>query len=438
MSGDTIFALASAAGRSGVAVVRISGSDAASAARLFGFVLPAPRRAALRAFRDDGELVDRGLVVWFPAPGSYTGEDVVELHVHGGRAVLERTMGVLARCPGWRHAEPGEFTRRAFLAGRLDLTAAEAVNDLVVAQTEAQRQAALVQLEGGLARRLDEWAEQIQYLRAHIEAWIDFPDEEIPETAVNAALDGLCRMRLEMETFADDGRRGERLRDGLRVAVVGPPNAGKSSLVNWLAGRDAAIVSEHAGTTRDVIEVHLDLAGFPVIVADTAGLRTARDSIEAEGVRRAQDWADHADLRVLVFDATGDHHRETVVFPESDLVVFNKIDLDPAFEAPRPAHATSVRSGAGLQPFLRSLTTLARERMDVAGRPVLTRARHRAALLATIGHLAAAQADLERGAGLEIVAEHARAGADALGRVTGRVDVEQLLDVIFRDFCIGK
>lgn len=438
MNGDTIFALASAAGRSGVAVVRISGSDAASAARLFGFVLPAPRHAALRALRDDGELVDRGLVVWFPAPGSYTGEDVVELHVHGGRAVLERTLGVLARCPGWRHAEPGEFTRRAFLAGRLDLTAAEAVNDLVLAQTEAQRQAALVQLEGGLARRLDEWAEQIRYLRAHIEAWIDFPDEEIPETAVVSALDGLCRTRLEMEAFADDGRRGERLRDGLRVAVVGPPNAGKSSLVNWLAGRDAAIVSEHAGTTRDVIEVHMDLAGFPVIVADTAGLRTARDSIEAEGVRRAQDWADHADLRVLVFDATADHHRETPVLPQSDLVVFNKIDLDPAFEAPPPALVTSVRTGAGLQTFLQSLTALARERMDVAGRPVLTRARHRAALLATIGHLADAQVDLERGAGLEIVAEHARAGADALGRVTGRVDVEQLLDVIFRDFCIGK
>ena len=435
---DTIFALASAPGRAGVAVVRISGPDATGAGDRLGFRLPPPRRAAVRQLLDGAEPVDRAMVIWFQAPHSYTGEDVVELHLHGGRAVVDRAFDVLSRGPEWRFAEPGEFTRRAFVHGRLDLTAAEAVNDLVHAETDAQRQMAIAQLDGGLAHRFDGWADNIQTMRAHIEAYIDFPDEDIPDRFVRQAVNTLREIRAEMEAFRNDDRRGERLRDGLRVAVLGPPNAGKSSLVNWLAGRDAAIVSEHAGTTRDIIEVHLDLAGYPVIVADTAGLRQAGDAVEMEGIRRARAWAGQADLRILVLDGTEKDTDGAAGFPDCDLVAVNKIDLCPELPDPGTGYPVSVLTGAGLDDLLDALAAAARTRMDVAGQPVLTRARHREALSATIECLLEADQTLLAGAGLEIVAEHARAAANALGRVTGRVDVESLLDVIFRDFCIGK
>ncbi len=435
---DTIFALASAPGRAGVAVVRVSGPEAARTADLFGFDLPPPRRAAARPLADGGAPVDRALVLYFAAPASYTGEDTVELHLHGGRAVLDKAVSVLARAPGFRHAEPGEFSRRAVLNGKLDLTAAEAVNDLTAAETEAQRELALRQLDGGLARRFDEWAEGLTAARAHLEAWIDFPDEEIPAGTVNDLAGALAEAAAGMAGFLDDGRRGERLRDGLRIAVVGPPNAGKSSLVNLLAGRDVAIVSERAGTTRDVIEVHLDLGGWPVIVADTAGLRETGDALEAEGARRARDWAERADLRLLVLDAAGEGLAAAEGLPAGDLVLLNKIDLRPGAGPGPGALGVSARTGEGLDAALEALAGLARVRMDTGGRPALTRARHRAALEAALAALRRALDGLAAGVGVEEVAEELRAAADALGRVTGRVDVEDLLDIVFRDFCIGK
>lgn len=435
---DTIFALASAPGRAGVAVVRVSGPEASRTAELFGFDMPPPRRAAARLLSDGSAAVDRALVLFFAAPASYTGEDTVELHLHGGRAVLDKAVSVLARAPGFRHAEPGEFSRRAVLNGKLDLTAAEAVNDLTAAETEAQRELALRQLDGGLARRFDGWAEALTAARAHLEAWIDFPDEEIPADVVDGLAAALAGAADGMAAFLDDGRRGERLRDGLRIAVVGPPNAGKSSLVNLLAGRDVAIVSERAGTTRDVIEVHLDLGGWPVIVADTAGLRETGDALEAEGARRARDWAGRADLRLLVLDAAGGGPAAAAGLPAGDLVLLNKIDLCPGADPGPGALGVSARTGAGMDAALEALAGLARERMDTAGRPALTRARHRAALEAALNALRRALDGLAAGIGVEEVAEELRAAADALGRVTGRVDVEDLLDIVFRDFCIGK
>ena len=288
MSGDTIFALSSGGGRAAIAVVRISGPAAVDALiRIGGAPLPEARRAALRRFREPetGAAIDQGLALWFPAPGSATGEDMAEFHVHGGPTVIAALCDALAAIPGLRPAEPGEFTRRAFEAGRMDLTEAEGIADLVAAETEAQRRQALAQMEGGLHRLYDGWRERLMVLRANVEAAIDFSDQELGDDPMAAAAPGLAALEAEIAAHLNDSRRGERLREGFCIAIVGAPNAGKSSLLNRLAGRDAAIVSTRAGTTRDVVEVRLDLEGWPITLADTAGLRESRDEIESEGVR---------------------------------------------------------------------------------------------------------------------------------------------------------
>jgi tRNA modification GTPase len=354
--------------------------------------------------------------------------------------VYDSVISSLVERAGFRFAEPGEFSRRAVLNGRLDLTAAEAVNDLVNAETEAQRQLALRQLVGGLSEKFELWAENILRVRAHLEAYIDFPDEEIPTTVVENVIETLTITLRSMVLFLDDQHKGERLRDGLRIAVVGPPNAGKSSLINWLADREVAIVSKHAGTTRDVIEVHLDLGGYPVVVADTAGLRDGGDEVEIEGMRRARDWAERADLRVLVLDATVGELGVSIGLGlcDGDLVLVNKIDLVDRVPEWPGSLAVSMARGDGLLKALERLTTLAREMMDVGGQPVMTRARHRAALLRCSESVERALGGLNATVSVETVAEDLRVAADDLGRVTGRVDVEELLDVVFRDFCIGK
>ena len=288
---DTIFAMASGRGRAGVAVLRLSGPRAADALRrLTSLDLPAPRQASLRHFRDPrtGETLDRGLAIWFPAPRSYTGEDVVELHLHAGAAVVTGVAEALAAMPGLRPAEPGEFTRRAFLNGKLDLTSAEGVADLVAAETAAQRRQALGQMEGTLARLYEDWRGRLVKALALVEAGIDFADEDVPVGVIDAGRATALALEREIRLHLADGHRGERLRDGVSVAILGPPNAGKSTLLNRLAQRDAAIVSPVAGTTRDVIDIDIDLDGYPVRIADTAGLRPTGDAIEAEGVRRAR------------------------------------------------------------------------------------------------------------------------------------------------------
>ena len=433
----TIFALATAPGRAGVAVVRVSGPETASALKaLAGNDLPRPRFASLRTLRDPrtGEALDDALVLWFPAPRSFTGEDVGELHLHGGRAVVAGVIEALGALPGLRVAEPGEFTRRAFENGKLDLTAAEGLADLVDAETSAQRRQALRQMEGALGRLYEGWRERLTRALAHIEADIDFPDEDLPSGVADAVRPVLEALATEIDDHLADGRRGERLREGLHIAIVGAPNAGKSSLLNALARREAAIVSARAGTTRDVIEVHLDLGGFPVVLADTAGLREAGDEIEEEGIRRALDRAARADVKIAVFDATAPLDAATRALIDADtVVVLNKTDLAPV-AADIDALPVSARTGAGLRALEERLAAFSADRLAGTGAPALTRARHRAALEECRDALARALA-----APLpELAAEDVRLASRALGRITGRVDVEDLLDVIFRDFCIGK
>lgn len=438
----TIFAIATPPGRGAIAIVRISGPSARTALEGISGRAPGPRQAMLRTLRDpaDGGVLDQGLALWFPGPESATGEDVAELHLHGGMAVSASVIEALAAMPDLRPAEPGEFTRRAFQNGRMDLTEAEAVADLVAAETRGQLSQALRQMQGELGRLYDGWRDRLVRSLAHLEAALDFPDEDLPPDLSTSIAPDLAGLATEIEAHLDDDHRGERLRAGFQVAIVGPPNAGKSSLLNALARRDAAIVSERAGTTRDVIEVHLDLAGLPVMLLDTAGLREAGDEIEEEGVRRARQRADQADLRLIVFDATEEPDPAVLDIAGGDSVVaLNKIDLVPERAGRDRFGETrtlpiSVKTGEGLAELESHLGDRVAARMSASSAPVLTRARHRTALEDCRESLRRAGAAGEA----ELVAEDIRLAVRALGRITGRVDVEDLLDLIFRDFCIGK
>lgn len=444
---QTIYALSTAPGRAGVAVIRISGPQAADALQaLCGSDLPRARTAFLRKLRDaEGMLLDEGMVLWFPRPHSFTGEDVVELQVHGGRAVLAALFEALGKQPGLRLAEPGEFSRRAFENGKLDLTEAEGLGDLINAETEAQRRQALRQMQGALGQLYEGWRNQLTRALAHLEADIDFPDEDLPAGVAAEVMPQIARLRAEIAAHLADNRRGERLRDGLMVAILGAPNVGKSSLLNALARREAAIVSEIPGTTRDVIEVHLDLGGYPVILADTAGLRDSADAIENEGVARALKRAEAADLKLVVLDATKKTvPKETLALVDADaLVVANKTDaasIPAGYEVNgRPVLGVSVRNGAGMSALLDALEKEVVARIGLGGSASLTRARHREALTDCVAALDRFLTGNGRNnPAPELAAEDVRLAARALGRITGRIDVEDLLDVIFRDFCIGK
>ena len=558
-SANTIFALSSGRGPAAIAVIRISGPRAGAALEALGVKKPEPRKAGLARIRDprSGEIIDEALVLWFPAPHSETGEDVTELQAHGGRAVIAAILDALAQVDGLRMAEPGEFTRRGFENGKLDLTAVEGLADLVSAETEVQRRQAFRQMTGLLGNRADAWRASLIKALALVEARIDFSDEaDVPEDLVSPALGIVEELRDEIGTALADGQRGERLREGLVVAIAGPPNAGKSTLLNRIARREAAIVSPHAGTTRDVIEVHLDLGGFPVTLLDTAGIRETEDPVEIEGVRRARERAASADLVLWVVDAaeslpaglaggamadaldvpaqeagtgatrplagSGDHGRrgpaksavqaavqapglkgsrqpsERHIGPPSlpqasssppVWLVQNKIDLleqrlgsneprlhinnnlknidknilsgkseselrsnelltdmvnnrltnrsESGLQKNEAQFSLSATSGEGFDLLLAQLARHAESSLSGAEQSLVTRARHRrvleevlAALNRALGPELALQEDL--------LAEELRSAAAALGRLTGRVDVEDVLDVIFRDFCIGK
>ena len=449
MESDTIFAPTTAPGRAAVAVVRLSGAACGSVCqRLTSLQPPPPRQAILRRLVDprSGAALDRGLVIWFPGPASFTGEDVLELQIHGGRAVLAGVLEALGGLPGLRAAEPGEFSRRAFLNGRLDLTAAEGLADLVAAETRAQASQALHQLDGELGRRYDGWRERLLDALAHLEAAIDFaPEEEdVPADLLATVRPEVARLSAEVRAHLADGERGERLRDGLTIAVVGPPNAGKSTLVNRLARRDVAIVTAQPGTTRDVLEVHLDLQGYPVTLLDTAGLREVTDEVEAEGVRRARTRSARADLRLLLLDGTTWPAVDLAILTLIDddtLCVVNKADLarlpDRLEVGDRPALALSCWTGAGFERLLEALSAAAAERMAVGNTPLLTRSRHRTALRATLEALERFELAVDGGE-IALLAEDLRLAARALGRITGRVGVDDLLDRIFAEFCIGK
>ena len=453
---DTIFALSTPPGRAGIAVVRVSGPRAGAALRaLGGPEQPEARRATLArlAAPGDGVPIDEALIFWFPAPRSFTGEDQVELHLHGGPAVVGAALDALGAVPGLRLAEPGEFTRRAFDNGKLDLSEVEGLADLIAAETEAQRRQALRQMGGALSRLAESWRAQLVRALARLEAALDFPDEDLPADLFDATAHDILGLIEELAQHLDDGRRGERLREGFWIVILGPPNVGKSSLLNAIARRDAAIVSDRAGTTRDLIEVHLDLAGYPVSVTDTAGLRRAAggadgraggetDPVEMEGIRRALARAEAADLRLVVCDvrdwpeageAMGD------LIDDTAILVLNKVDLAaaPAGDSyrGRPLYALSARDGTGLSDLLAAVEREVVASLGVPGAaPGVTRRRHRAAI-------EDCRAALERtlsAVTVELMAEDLRLAARALGRIAGRVDVEDVLDAIFREFCIGK
>lgn len=447
MSGETIFALASGRGRAGIAVIRISGPDAMTAARrLVRKELPV-RRAVRVGIRmpDSDELLDRGLAVFFPGPASFTGEDVVEVHVHGGMAVIDGVLGALSGIDGLRMAQPGEFTRRGFENGKIDLTAAEGVADLVAADTAAQRRQALRQMGGALAEFCEAARHRLVGALAHWEAAIDFSDEELPQDLEARVLGEVEALASEVDEKLADSGRGERLREGIEVAIVGPPNAGKSSLLNHIAGRDVAIVSATAGTTRDVLEVHTELGGYPVILADTAGLREAADAIEEEGVRRAQARAAVADFCIVVLDGeTWPHSAPELegISAATAVVAVNKADIMAAPVSgtfmDMDVIAVSAKTGAGVADLLGVLEGRVGAAFEMATAPVVTRARHREALQQTRSALGRFLAASDRLTQPELSAEDLRLAARALGRVTGSVDVEDLLDVIFSEFCIGK
>ncbi len=447
MDSATIYALATAPGVAGIAIIRVSGPDAGKALEAMTGERVAPRFAKRVKITNPktSEPIDDGLVLWFPGPASFTGEDVCELHVHGGHAVVQGVLEGLGGVSGLRLAEAGEFTRRAFENGKMDLTAAEGLADLVAAETAAQRKQALRQLDGELGRIYETWRERLLAALAHREANIDFSDEDLPDGIDSAANAELADIEQEIGAHLADNRRGERLRSGLLIAIIGPPNAGKSSLLNQLARRDAAIVSEVAGTTRDVIEVHLDLGGFPVIVADTAGLREGGEAIEAEGVRRAHAKAENADLRLAVFDGATwpDTDPMTAALVDDDtVVVVSKADLGvlavPLEVGGQKALAISAQTGDGIDDLLAAIDGRVHGMINAPAAPALTRLRHRDALEECHAALGRFLGATERDKTPELAAEDLRLAARALGRITGRVDVDDVLDVIFRDFCIGK
>lgn len=449
---DTIFAPATGSGHGAIAIIRISGPAARDALlHLTGRLQWTPRRATgVRVYGSSGEVLDQGLAIWFAGPGSATGEDVGEVHVHGGPAVVAGVLDALAAIDGLRPAEPGEFTRRAFENGRLDLTQVEAIADLVAAETAGQRRQAVRQLEGELGALYDGWRSRLLRTMALLEAAIDFADEDLPDDLTAQARSEANAVASEMRRHLADGGRGEAIRTGFTVVLVGPPNAGKSSLLNRLAGRDAAIVDAEPGTTRDVVEVATEIAGLRVILQDTAGLRAATGRIEEEGVRRALAQAEAADLRLVVFD--GDQWLEIpaeagelLQSGNRILAVINKIDLGRVPEQVRVGGHEGVRisalNGEGIEDLRERIGQALAEAGQYGERaggegdpPMLTRIRHRREVEAA----SAALSRLADTPGVETAAEELRAAVTAVGRIIGRVDVEDVLGAIFAEFCIGK
>ena len=443
----TIYALASGHPPAGVAVIRLSGPASEAAVEALGVSGLIPRKVSLTRLREPrtGEVLDDALAIFFKKPESYTGEDVVELHLHGGRSVIDSVTEALSGLPGLSPAEPGEFTRRAFENGKLDLTQAEGIADLIDAETSAQRRQALRQTEGKLGELYEAWRKTLMGALAHLEADIDFAeDEDLPAGLAENVVADLDHLRQSIIEHLADGHRGERLREGVYVVIAGPPNAGKSSLLNFLARRDAVIVSSTPGTTRDVIEVHLEFGGVPATVVDTAGLRTASNDIENEGIRRALARAKTADLKIVVVEAENwpeTDNRTLEIIDENTLVAVNKIDVQALgtgyVTGDRSVFPISVTSGAGLDALVSALEKEIIDRFGLSAAPGLTRQRHRAALQECLGSLERFLS-LRESLAAEMAAEDIRLAAQALGRITGRIDVEDLLDIVFRDFCIGK
>jgi tRNA modification GTPase len=441
----TIFALASAPGRAGVAVFRISGPVALTALRVLGVQRELkPREAALVKLFSPATChlspvtpIDTALALYFPAPHSFTGEEVVELHTHGSRAITSMLLDALGTIDGVRMAEAGEFARRAFMNGKMDLVEAEGLADLIDAETASQHRQATRQMGGDTTLRLEALRSAILEPLALMEAYIDFPDEDIPEEVLSEAVAKIATLRRTLEEILDDGGIGEKIRTGLEVVILGPPNAGKSSLLNYLVKRDAAIVSPEAGTTRDLIEVALDVGGYAVTLVDTAGIRTTDAAIESEGIRRALHRAENADLTLHLCEITtiAESFSELKALdPENHLVIVTKSDLAPLPELPPGAIPISTQTGEGMAVLMDALKATIARRMESVSAPLITRARHRAAL----GEACAALTRFNAHAPLELCCEELRLAAAAIGKITGKIWVDDVLDLVFSRFCIGK
>lgn len=447
---DTIFALASAPGRAGVSVIRVSGPNAHSVAKSLSMIkLPKPRQAALRKIIDpqSGDIIDEALILRFDAPASFTGEDLIEFQLHGSLAVIE-AMAQALYALGLRQALPGEFTRRAFENGRMDLTEAEGLADLIDAETQVQRQQAFRQMDGGLRKSYEGWREDILDALAAIEGEIDFPDEEdVPDKLAQRAGPGLDHLVKALSRALEDSAAGERVRHGLDIAIIGPPNAGKSTLINGLSQKQAAIVSDEAGTTRDIVEVAMVIAGLPARLSDTAGLRETDNKIEAEGVRRALARADDADIRIAVIDGAEQNALPRVLddmllrLMDGDILVVNKSDIIKP-KTPNVSRETltvltlSADKAADIDRLRNVLERIVSERFSLRDDAGLTRARHKDCVLRALTSLRAARQNLDIAP--ELAGEDMRAALHAIKELAGETDIEAVLDRIFSRFCIGK
>ncbi len=498
---DTIYALATPPGKSGVAVIRLSGARSLD-------ILHSLAPGLQKRLAEDGEivprqtylaklytpvdmlinahipvsgqgnsgqervLIDEALAVYFKAPHSFTGEDVVELHLHGSVAIIRLMMEVLGQYPGLRLAEPGEFSRRAFDNQKMDLTEAEGLADLIEAETHAQHRQAMRQMQGELQAVYETWRQEVIELLAYIEAYIDFPDEDLPEALVKQVTEKVAELEASLLEHLDDNRRGEKLRVGVQAVIVGPPNVGKSTLLNHLTRRDVAIVSEYAGTTRDIIETHLDIKGYPLVIADTAGIRNTDEHVEQEGIRRALLRAEQADLVIVMLDPShlegfealvseapvqgGSSYRDKegeqgaylydiyrIIKTTPYLVIVNKWDNGvekgdvairyPSLAAYHPIYI-SLKAMDGVDDMLGKLGKMVELQCGITASPMITRARHRAYIQEAVGHIQRFSLDKP----IELVAEDLRLAARNLGKVTGHIDIEDILDALFSQFCIGK
>lgn len=431
---DTIFALSSGSIPSGVAVIRVSGPASKSVVETLGCEVPAARNMILGRLLDpiSGELLDKALILYFRSPNSFTGEDVIELHTHGGRAVVSCILETLSKMDGLRLAEAGEFSRRAFENGKLDLTEIEGLSDLIAADTEAQRKQAVAQAEGKLRYKLESWRSAIIRCRAYLEAEFDFSEEEdVPDTMESNIRQTVNQLVAEINRVLEDGGKGEIIRDGLNVVLSGPPNAGKSSLINALAGRDIAIVSEEAGTTRDVLQCAIDIDGHLVNISDTAGIRASESMVEQEGVRRARSTADRADILIWLSPVNEPKRPESGF--ENAVVFRSKADLA---KVDGSSLWVSTKREDGLLPLLDLLKRELHKVNTTGEESIITRERHRVALTETHHYLLESLGFLEKNP--ELAAEQLRFASDHIGRLSGHVGVEDLLDVIFREFCVGK
>jgi tRNA modification GTPase len=442
----TIYALSSGSGISGVAVIRVSGKNTAEVIKkLTASKLPAPRVATLKKFSKNGgkELIDEGVIIWFPAPNSYTGEDLAEFHVHGSRAVINAMHSSISKIKNCRLAEPGEFTKRAFQNGKINLLKAESIADLVSSETEIQRKQALQIMSGRSSCRFNSWREKLLKILSHIEAKIDFPDENLPNNITKEIRKTSHKILTEIQKTLKDDRVGERIREGFKIAIVGPTNSGKSSLLNYLSKRDVAIVSEIAGTTRDVIETHLNLDGYPVIISDTAGIRNSQNEIEKKGIKIALNRAEDADLKLVIVSAKNVDFTGVLknLLTKNAILVVNKSDLVKGklnSKLKKRKHVLiSVKKNLNLNKLILKIKSKLKNKFTTTEDVLITRERHRQNLINCVHHLEEFQKK-NSAQDFDKAAEDLRLATRHLGMIVGKIDVEELLGSIFNDFCIGK